>query len=63
MGNKKAQNATGNSYEFRIIPIESINESENIRETKEISSLVASIRAHGLINPITVSIDDEKAQT
>ena len=63
MSNKKAQNANGNSYEFRIIPIESINESENIRETKEISSLVASIRAHGLINPITVSIDDEKAET
>ena len=63
MSNKKAQNATGNSYEFRIIPIESINESENIRETKDTSSLVASIRAHGLINPITVSIDDEKAKT
>lgn len=63
MSNKKAQNATGNSYEFRIIPIESIIESDNIRETKEISSLVASIRAHGLINPITVSIDDEKAKT
>ena len=63
MGNKKAQNATGNSYEFRIIPIDSINESENIRETKETSSLVASIRAHGLINPITVSIDNEKSKT
>lgn len=63
MTNKKTQNATGNSYEFRIIPIESINESENIRETKGTSSLVASIRAHGLINPITVSIDDEKAKT
>ena len=63
MSNKKAQNATGNSYEFRIIPIESINESESIRETNEISSLVASIRAHGLINPITVSIDEEKAKT
>ena len=63
MGNKKAQNATGNSYEFRIIPIESINESENIRETKDTSSLVASIRAHGLINPITVSIDNEKSKT
>lgn len=63
MSNKKAQDATGVSYEFRIVPIDSINESENIRETKETSSLVASIRAHGLINPITVSIDDEKAKT
>ena len=63
MSNKKAQNATGNSYEFRIIPIENIKESENIRETKDTSSLVASIRAHGLINPITVSIDNEKSKT
>lgn len=63
MGNKKAQNATGHSYDFRVIEIDKINVPNNIRDINEISDLAASIEAHGLINPITVSIDDENEGT
>lgn len=63
MSNKKTQNANGNSYNFRVIEIDKINDSKNIRNTNEISDLAASIDAHGLINPITVSIDDENEGT
>lgn len=63
MSNKKTPNAKGNSYDFRVIEIGKINDSKNIRNTNEISDLAASIEAHGLINPITVSIDDENEGT
>lgn len=63
MSDKKTQNANGNSYDFRVIEIDKINVSKNIRDINEISDLAASIEAHGLINPITVSIDDEKEGT
>lgn len=59
MSGKKTQNENGNSYNFRVIQIDKINVSKNIRDINEISDLAASIEAHGLINPITVSIDDE----
>lgn len=44
---------TTNSMQF--IEVERIKDSKNIRDVKDIDELVASIKAHGLINPITVT--------
>ena len=45
------------SYSFRTIAIDNIVDSGNIREVKGIDDLIASIQAHGIINPITVTND------
>ena len=42
-------------YSFRTIPIDKILNGDNIRTVNDISDLVASIKAHGIINPITVT--------
>lgn len=48
--------ASGEQPRFAMIDIESINSSNNVRtETTDISDLVESIKANGIINPITVS--------
>ena len=41
-------------YSFRTIAVEKIQDKNNIRTVNDISDLVASIEAHGIINPITV---------
>lgn len=45
------------SYSFRTIATDKIFADNNIRQVNEISDLVASIEAHGIINPITVISD------
>lgn len=40
---------------MQIINTERIKDTKNIRDVKDIDELVASIKAHGLINPITVT--------
>ena len=42
-------------YSFRTISIDKILNGDNIRAVNDISDLVASIEAHGIINPITVT--------
>lgn len=42
-------------YSFRTISIDKILNGDNIRAVNDISDLVASIKAHGIINPITVT--------
>ena len=44
-------------YSFRTIAIDNIHENGNIRQVGDIDDLAASIRAHGIINPITVIND------
>ena len=44
-------------YSFRTIAVDNIQENGNIRQVGDIDDLVASIRAHGIINPITVTND------
>ena len=51
--------ASGEQPRFEMIDIESINSSNNVRtETTDISDLVESIKANGIINPITVSYNE-----
>ena len=45
------------AYSFRTINVDNIVDSGNIREVKGIDDLIASIQAHGIINPITVTND------
>jgi ParB/RepB/Spo0J family partition protein len=45
------------SYSFRSIAIDKVLADSNIRSVNDISDLVASIEAHGIINPITVVSD------
>ena len=40
---------------MQLINVERIKETKNIRDVKDIDELIASINAHGLINPITVT--------
>lgn len=40
---------------MQLINVERIKDTKNIRDVKDIDELVASINAHGLINPITVT--------
>lgn len=49
--------AEDRSYSFRTINVDNIVDSGNIREVKGIDDLIASIQAHGIINPITVTND------
>ena len=49
--------AEDRSYSFRTINVDNIVDSGNIREVKGIDDLIASIHAHGIINPITVTND------
>ena len=44
-------------YSFRTIAVDNIHENGNIRQVGDIDDLAASIRAHGIINPITVTND------
>lgn len=44
-------------YSFRTIDVDNIHENGNIRHVCDIDDLAASIRAHGIINPITVTND------
>lgn len=54
--------ASGEQPRFAMIDIESINSSNNVRtETTDISDLVESIKANGIINPITVSYNKPPA--
>ena len=45
------------SYSFRTIAVDNIQENGNIRQVGDIDDLAASIQAHGIINPITVTND------
>lgn len=46
------------AYSFRTINIDKIlGNGDNVREVKDIDDLIASIQAHGIINPITVTQD------
>ncbi len=45
------------TYSFRTLDVEKIIESGNVREVTDIDDLAASIQAHGIINPITVTAD------
>ena len=46
------------AYSFRTIDIDKIlGNGDNVREVKGIDDLIASIQAHGIINPITVTQD------
>lgn len=40
---------------MQLINVERIKDTKNIRDVKDIDELVASISAHGIINPITVT--------
>ena len=51
------EKAEDRSYSFRTINVDNIVDSGNIREVKGIDDLIASIQAHGIINPITVTND------
>lgn len=51
------EKAEDRSYSFRTINVDNIVDSGNIREVKGIDDLIASIHAHGIINPITVTND------
>ena len=55
----KAEKSTGDkTYTFRTIGVNKIVDiGDNIREVEGIGDLVASIKAHGIINPITVTSD------
>lgn len=44
-------------YSFCTIAVDHIQENGNIRQVGDIDDLAASIRAHGIINPITVTND------
>lgn len=44
-------------YSFRTIAVDNIQENGNIRHVGDIDDLAASIMAHGIINPITVTND------
>lgn len=44
-------------YSFRTIAVDNIQENGNIRQVGDIDDLAASIQAHGIINPITVTND------
>ena len=44
-------------YSFRTIAVDNIHENGNIRQVCDIDDLAASIQAHGIINPITVTND------
>lgn len=46
------------AYSFRTVDIDKIlGNGDNVREVKGIDDLIASIQAHGIINPITVTQD------
>lgn len=46
------------AYSFRTVDIDKIlGNGDNVREVKDIDDLIASIQAHGIINPITVTQD------
>ena len=46
------------AYSFRTVDIDKIlGNCDNVREVKDIDDLIASIQAHGIINPITVTQD------
>lgn len=51
---KKTDNKEERSYTFKSIAIDKIEATENIRKFKDVSDLKASIKAHGIINPVTV---------
>ncbi len=46
------------AYSFRTVDIDKIlGNGDNVRKVKDIDDLIASIQAHGIINPITVTQD------
>lgn len=51
---KKTNNTEERSYTFKSIAIDKIEATGNIRKFKDVSDLKASIKAHGIINPVTV---------
>ena len=52
------EKAEERAYSFRTINIDNIIDmGDNIREVKNIDELMESIKAHGIINPITVAND------
>ena len=42
------------AYNFRVLDVKNVKANDNIREVKDIENLLASIREHGIVNPITV---------
>ena len=53
----RPEKAEERAYNFRVLDVKNVKASDNIREVKDIDDLAASIRAHGIINPITVTND------
>lgn len=45
------------AYNFRVLDVKNVKADGNIREVKNIEDLLASIKEHGIVNPITV-LDD-----
>lgn len=52
---EKPKQGKERSYSFRTISVDKILNGNNIRAVNDIADLVASIEAHGIINPITVT--------
>lgn len=52
---EKPKQGKERSYSFRTISADKILNGNNIRAVNDIADLVASIEAHGIINPITVT--------
>ena len=49
-----AEKSDERAYNFRVIDTKNVKASDNIREVKDIDDLLASIKEHGIVNPITV---------
>lgn len=49
-----AEKSEERAYNFRVIDTKNVKASDNIREVKDINDLLASIKEHGIVNPITV---------
>ena len=49
-----AEKSEERAYNFRVIDTKNVKASDNIREVKDIDDLLASIKEHGIVNPITV---------
>ena len=48
------EKAEERAYNFRVLDVKNVKAEGNIREVKNIEDLLASIREHGIVNPITV---------
>lgn len=49
-----AEKSEERAYNFRVIDTKNVKANDNIREVKDIDDLLASIKEHGIVNPITV---------